>query len=54
MGITITGTGIGLAFAFGLYIASQISTHIDRKTRRNKLIENMKEFDKKHKGNGTR
>jgi hypothetical protein len=41
--------GIGLAFALGLYIVSQISTHIDRKTRRNKLIQNMEEFDKKHK-----
>ena len=47
-------TGIGLAFAFGLYIASQIGEHIDRKTRRKTFLRDMESFNKKHKDNDTR
>ena len=40
---------IGLGIAIGMYIASQISEHIDCKTRHKKFMHDMENFDKKNK-----
>ena len=39
---------IGLVgFVLGLYIASQISEHIDTRSRHKEFMNNLKNFDKK-------
>ena len=40
---------IGLGIAIGIYIASQISEHIDCKTRHKKFMHDMENFDKNKK-----
>ena len=40
---------IGLGIAIGMYIASQISEHIHRKTRYKEFLHNLEEWDKKNK-----
>ena len=45
--VVILGVGVML----GLYIASQVSEHIDRKARREKFFKNMAAFDKRHNKN---
>jgi len=40
---------IGLGIAIGMYIASQISEHIECKTSHKKLMKNLEEYDKKNK-----
>ena len=49
---TVTLLGVGIAM--GMYIASQIGEHIDRRTRRDKFLRDMESFNKKHKNNETR
>ena len=39
---------IALGIAIGMYITSQISEHIDSKTRYKKFIKNLENFDKKN------
>lgn len=38
---------LGVGIALGMYIASQISEHIDSKVQNKKFIENLKKFDQK-------
>jgi predicted RND superfamily exporter protein len=38
---------IALGVAIGMYIASQISEHIDCKTRHKRFMKNLENFDKK-------
>jgi len=40
---------IALGVAIGIYIASQISEHIDCKARHKKFMHDMENFDKKNK-----
>ena len=40
---------IGLGIVIGMYITSQISEHIDCKTRHKKFMHDMENFDKKNK-----
>ena len=40
---------IVLGIAIGIYIASQISEHIDCKTRHKKFMHDMENFDKNKK-----
>ena len=40
---------IALGVAIGMYIASQISEHIHRKTRYKEFLDNLEEWDKKNK-----
>ena len=40
---------VGLGIAIGMYIASQISEHIDCKTRHKKFMHDMENFDIKNK-----
>ena len=40
---------VALGIAIGMYIASQISEHIDCKTRHKKFMHDMENFDKKNK-----
>jgi predicted RND superfamily exporter protein len=40
---------IALGVAIGIYIASQISEHIDCKTRHKKFMHDMENFDKNKK-----
>jgi len=54
MDIMYTVTLLGVGIALGMYLASQIGEHIDRRTRREKFLKDMEAFDKKHKNNGTR
>jgi len=49
MDITGLAAILGVGILLGLYAASQISNHIDRKTRREKFFKNMEEFDIRHK-----
>ena len=42
-------TLIALGVAIGMYIASQISEHIDCKTRHKRFMKNLENFDKKKK-----
>jgi hypothetical protein len=39
---------LGVGIVIGLYTASQISEHINRKTRREKFLKNMEDFDNRH------
>ena len=39
---------IALGIAIGMYITSQISEHIDSKTRYKEFIKNLENFDKKN------
>ena len=45
---------IGVGVVLGLYIASQISEHIDSRQRHKKFLEDMEKFGKKEKPNGQR
>ena len=38
---------IALGVAIGIYIASQISEHVDSKSRHKELLKNLEEWDKK-------
>ena len=38
-----------LGVAIGIYIASQISIHIDNRSRHKELMKNLEEWDKKQK-----
>jgi len=40
---------IVLGVAIGIYIASQISSHIDNRSRHKELLKNLEEWDKKQK-----
>ena len=40
---------IALGAAIGLYIASQISEHVDQKRRHKKFMHDMENFDKRYK-----
>ena len=40
---------IALGAAIGIYIASQISEHIESRSRHKELMKNLKEWDKKQK-----
>ena len=40
---------IGLGIAIGMYIASQISEHIDRRTRHKEFIKNLENIGKPKK-----
>ena len=40
---------IALGAAIGIYIASQISEHVDSKSRHKELLKNLENFDKKQK-----
>ena len=44
---------IGVGIVLGLYVASQISEHIDSRQRNKKFLEDMEKWDqKKEKPNG--
>jgi predicted RND superfamily exporter protein len=46
---------VGVGIVLGIYITSQISEHIDHKTRHKQFLENLEKFDKQEKDdNGTR
>ena len=49
LGLFTTIVLIGLGIAIGMYIASQISEHIDCRTRHKKFMHDMENFDKKTK-----
>ena len=40
---------IALGVAIGMYITSQISSHIDNRSRHKDLMKNLEEWDKKEK-----
>ena len=40
---------IALGCAIGMYITSQISEHIESRSRHKELMKNLKEWDKKNK-----
>ena len=40
---------IGLGIAIGMYITSQISEHVDSRSRHKELLKNLDEWDKKEK-----
>ena len=40
---------IALGCAIGMYITSQISSHIDNRSRHKELMKNLEECDKKEK-----
>ena len=40
---------IGVGIVIGIYIASQISNHIDNRSRHKELMKNLEEWDKKQK-----
>ena len=40
---------IALGVAIGIYIASQISEHVDSRSRHKELLKNLDEWDKKEK-----
>ena len=40
---------IALGIAIGMYIATQISEHVDNKSRHKELLKNLEEWDKKQK-----
>ena len=42
-------TLITLGVVIGIYIASQISSHIDNRARHKELMKNLEEWDKKEK-----
>jgi len=44
-------TLIGVGIVIGIYITSQISSHIDSKSRHKELLKNLEEWDKKQKQN---
>jgi len=39
---------LGVGLALGMYIASQISEHIDTRSRHKEFMNNLKNFDKKN------
>lgn len=46
---------VGVGIVLGIYIASQISEHIDHRTRHKEFMKNLEKFDKQEKdSNGTR
>ena len=46
---------VGVGIVLGMYIASQISEHIDHRTRHKEFMKNLEKFDKQEKdSNGTR
>jgi hypothetical protein len=49
LGIFTTIMLIGLGIAIGMYIASQISEHIECRTGHKKLMKNLENFDKNKK-----
>ena len=40
---------IGVGIVLGIYITSQISSHIDNRSRHKELLKNLEEWDKKQK-----
>jgi predicted RND superfamily exporter protein len=40
---------LGVGIAIGMYITTQISEHIDRRTRHKKFLKDMENFDNKKK-----
>ena len=42
-------TLIALGVVIGIYIVSQISSHIDNRSRHKELMKNLEEWDKKQK-----
>ena len=42
-------TLIALGVVIGIYIASQISEHVDSRSRHKELLKNLEEWDKKQK-----
>ena len=40
---------IGVGIVLGIYITSQISSHIDNRSRHKELLKNLEEWDKKEK-----
>tara|TARA_Y100001963_G_C6588026_1_gene356656 strand:+ start:439 stop:591 length:153 start_codon:yes stop_codon:yes gene_type:complete len=40
-------TVLGVGFVLGLYISSQIASHIDSRTRHKKFMKDMENFDNK-------
>ena len=40
---------IGVGIVLGIYITSQISEHVDSKSRHKELLKNLEEWDKKEK-----
>ena len=42
---------IALGVAIGMYITSQISSHIDNRSRHKELMKNLEEWDKNKKQN---
>ena len=40
---------IVLGIAIGMYITSQISEHVDSKSRHKEFMKNLENFDKKYK-----
>ena len=40
---------IALGVVIGIYIVSQISSHIDNRSRHKELMKNLEEWDKKQK-----
>ena len=40
---------ITLGVVIGIYIASQISNHVDSRSRHKELLKNLEEWDKKQK-----
>ena len=40
---------IGVGIVLGIYITSQISSHIDNRSRHNELLKNLEEWDKNEK-----
>ena len=49
LGLFTTIMLIALGAAIGMYIASQISEHIDCKARHKKFMHDVENFDKKQK-----
>ena len=40
---------IGVGIVLGIYITSQISSHIDNRSRHKELLKNLEEWDKNEK-----